>query len=73
MKITNNNWSEDSINWYNAPSVDGAFLGTVPEIVESKWYELDITSAISESGPLSICIVGNHDVIAIYSSKDGLH
>jgi len=73
MKITNNDWSEDSINWYNAPSVDGAFLGTVPEIVESKWYELDITSAISESGPLSICIVGNHDVIAIYSSKDGLH
>ncbi|KAL7501033.1 hypothetical protein ACHAWT_009188, partial [Skeletonema menzelii] len=73
MKITNNDWSEDSINWSNAPSVDGAFLGTLPEIVESNWYELDITSAISESGPLSICIVGNHDVIAMYSSKDGLH
>ncbi len=73
MKITHNDWSEDSISWNNAPVVDGAFLGTIPEIVESKWYELDVTSAISESGPLSICIVGNHDVIAMYSSKDGLH
>lgn len=73
MKITRNDWSEDSISWNTAPKVDGAFLGTIPEIVESKWYELDVTSAITESGPLSICIVGNHDVIAMYSSKDGLH
>ena len=73
IKITNNDWNEDSITWNNAPSVDGAFLGTIPDIVENRWYELDVTSAITESGPLSICIVGNHDEIAMYSSKDGLH
>jgi hypothetical protein len=73
MKITNNDWREDTLTWSNAPPVDGAFLGTIPDIVENKWYEMDITSAITESGPLSICIIGSHDQIAMYSSKDGLH
>lgn len=71
MKITNSEWSEDSITWNNSPPVDGAFLGTIDSIEADKWYELDITSAITESGPLSICIIGNHDQIAMYSSKDG--
>ena len=73
MKISNTDWSEDHITWNNAPAVDGALLGTIPEVVESRWYELDVTSVITESGPLSICIIGNHDKIAMYSSKDGLH
>jgi len=73
MKITNNDWSEDTLTWNNAPPVDGAFLGTIPDIVENSWYEVDITLAITESGPLSICIVGKHDQSAMYSSKDGLH
>jgi hypothetical protein len=73
IKTSETEWSENSITYNNAPVPDGILIGTLDEAVEGSWVEIDITQAITESGPLSICILGNHEDRAAYSSKEGLH
>ena len=73
MKTTDTNWRENSITWNNAPPADGIVIGTLSNVVQGNWYELDITQAVTESAPLSICILGNHEDRVVYSSKDGPH
>lgn len=67
------NWSEDTITYNNAPPADGIPLGMLNNVEAGQWYELDITDAITESAPLTICILGNHEDKVMYSSKDGPH
>lgn len=71
VTVTDSNWSEDTITYNNAPSADGTPLGMLNNVEAGQWYELDITDAITESAPLTICILGNHEDKVMYSSKDG--
>jgi len=73
VTVTDSNWNEDTITYDNAPPADGIPLGMLENVNAGNWYELDITSAISESRPLTICIMGNHEDDVMYSSKDGSH
>ena len=73
IKTSDTEWNENSINFKNAPSPDGIIITTLGEVLQDEWIEIDITEAITERGPLSICILGNHEDKATYSSKEGLH
>mmetsp|Transcript_14493 Transcript_14493/g.29061 ORF Transcript_14493/g.29061 Transcript_14493/m.29061 type:complete len:1465 (-) Transcript_14493:99-4493(-) len=73
IKTSDTNWNEGTITWNDAPIADGLMLGTFENVEEGNWYELDITEAITESGPLSIAIMGSHEDRVTYSSKDGPH
>lgn len=73
IKTSDANWSENVITWNDCPTADGVMIGTLGEVEAGSWYELDITEAITESGPLSIAILGSHEDRVMYSSKDGLH
>jgi hypothetical protein len=73
IKTSETEWGENSITFNNAPSPDGTIIGTLGECIQDQWIEIDITEAITESGPLSLCIMGNHEDRAMYSSKEGLH
>ena len=64
-------WDEVSITHDNAPPADGIVLGALQNVEKDSWYELDVTAAISESRPLTICILASHDDNVVYSSKDG--
>jgi hypothetical protein len=69
--VTDSDWDEDTITYASAPPCDGENLGLLEDIRADSWYELDITQAVTESRPLTICILGNHDDKVMYSSKDG--
>lgn len=71
VTVTDSNWDEDTITFENAPPANGIPLGILENVNAGNWYELDITWAISESSPLTICIMGNHEDDAMYSSKEG--
>ncbi len=73
VTVTDSNWNEGTITYNNAPPADGIPLGMLNNIEAGQWYELDITEAIAESAPLTICILGNHEDKVMYSSKDGPH
>jgi len=73
VTVTDSNWSENTITFNNAPTADGMPLGMLNNIEAGQWYELDITDAITESAPLTICILANHEDKVMYSSKDGPH
>jgi len=72
VTVSDSNWKEDTITYDTAPPADGMMLGMFATNVQAgQWYEFDITKAITESGPLTICIMGNHDDRVMYSSKEG--
>jgi hypothetical protein len=73
ITVTDSAWNEGSLTYSNAPPADGIPLGMLDSVEAGKWYELDVTDAITESGPLTICILGNHKDKVMYSSKDGPH
>lgn len=73
VTTTDTEWSEDKLVFKNAPSPDGKIITTLGEVVQDDWIEVNITESITESGPLSICIMGNHEDKATYSSKEGKH
>jgi len=73
VKTTETEWSENSITFNDSPSPDGMIIGTLGEVFRDQWIEIDLTNAITESGPLSICIMGDHEDKVMYSSKEGLH
>jgi chitinase len=73
IKTSDTEWNENSITFRNAPSADGIVISTLGEVFQNEWIEIDITDAITESGPLSICIMGTHEDKVTYSSKEGLH
>ena len=73
LTTSNTEWTESSINFRNAPSPDGDIIITLGEVFQDEWVEIDITEAITENVPLSICIMGNHEDKVSYSSKEGPH
>jgi hypothetical protein len=73
VKTSDTEWDENSITFNNAPSADGIVITTLGEVFQDEWIEIDITDAITEVGPLSICIMGAHEDKATYSSKEGPH
>jgi hypothetical protein len=73
ITVPDSDWNEGTIMYNNAPPTDGIPLGMLDNVKAGKWYELDLTDAIARSGPLTICILGNHKDKVMYSSKDGPH
>ncbi|KAL7539010.1 hypothetical protein ACHAXR_008953 [Thalassiosira sp. AJA248-18] len=67
---SSSDWDEDTITHKNAPPADGTVLGALENVSEGNWYELDVTKAMTESRPLTICILASHDDHVVYSSKD---
>ena len=71
MTASDSNWDEGTLTYDDAPPADGTVLGTLRNVGEGEWHELDITRAVTESRPLTICILGGHADGVAYSSKDG--
>ena len=46
QKMTDSDWSEKTITWYNAPEENQTEIGSLGKVSSGKWYEVDVTSAI---------------------------
>ena len=73
LTVSDSQWDEESITFANSPPPDGQFLGTLGQIKQGHWYEIDITNAVTSKSPLTVCILGIHVDSVAYASKESDH
>ncbi len=68
--VTNNNWSESTVTWKNAPTAEKA-VNSFVAVKQNTWYSVDLTSVIKTDGIYSFRITNTSSDGALYSSKEG--
>jgi uncharacterized protein (TIGR03437 family) len=76
-KVSNNyansstSWSENGLNWNNAPPISGTPLSSVGAVNSSSFVEFIVTPAITGNGTVSFAIKNNSSDDVHYSSTEG--
>jgi acid phosphatase type 7 len=52
--MTDTTWSETDVTWDEQPEIDRGMVAVLGPVVNSEWYELDVTSMINGNGTYSI-------------------
>ncbi len=68
-QVSNTSWSESSINYSNAPAIGSVINGSGS--ASSGWIEIDVTSAISGNGTVSLALLSNNSNLNLFSSAEG--
>ncbi|GLZ38986.1 DNRLRE domain-containing protein [Actinokineospora sp. NBRC 105648] len=68
--VSSTTWSETGTTWANQPAVDGATLGTLGAVSRNAWYEVDVTSAVTGNGTVSIAVTSTNSDGADYDSRE---
>ena len=55
LAVSDNSWSEDTLNWYNRPAT-GAVIGSGQAAVTGSWFSIDVSSYITSNGTFSIAL-----------------
>ena len=64
-------WSEGSVTWANAPAANAATIASLGTVTLGTTYTLDITSAVTGDGALSLRLTSTSGDGARYFSKEG--
>jgi chitodextrinase len=64
-------WSEGSVTWGNAPAANAATIASLGAVTAGTTYTLNITSAVTGDGPLSLRLTSTSSDGARYFSKEG--
>jgi hypothetical protein len=70
-RVPDTTWSEQTVNWNNAPSFDAATLASLGGVTSGSWYEVDVSSLITGDGTYSLGTTSPSTNGADYSSKEG--
>jgi len=70
LEATNSQWDERSVTWNNAPLSDGKVLGSLMEVEQGSWYDLDVTPAVIGGSPLTFRVSSPHSRVAMYASRE---
>jgi hypothetical protein len=70
-RVSDNNWSETTVTWNNAPAADAQPLATLGSVSSGIWYEIDLTSLITGDGTYTLRVTSTSTNGADYSSKEG--
>lgn len=67
-------WGKEAVTWNTAPTFPTGFAEEIGRVRKGKWYEIDVTSALSlfENNELTFRIEGLNENVASYGSKDDL-
>lgn len=68
--VTDQTWQEETLTWGNAPAA-GALVGSLGQVNNGSWYELDLTTFITGEGTYSLRVSSPSSDGADYSSKEG--
>jgi parallel beta-helix repeat protein len=68
--VTDTSWSESTINANNAPAVGPAVASTGP-VFAGTWYTLDVSSAVSSNGLVSLALRTTSSTATSMSSRQG--
>jgi glycoprotein endo-alpha-1,2-mannosidase len=67
-------FDETATNWNNRPALDPAVIGRLGKVTAGTWVEVDVTSAVSGSGPVNLGILSSSTDGAWYASREsGAH
>lgn len=69
--VTDSNWDEETVTWNNAPSADGGVVAQIGDVDSGQWVDVDVRSAVSADGPLSLRISSTSGNGVDYSSLQG--
>ena len=69
-EVSDTNWDETGITWKNAPAM-GQALDSAGEVAAGQWVELDVTTAVSSNGLLSLGVRNASKDLVKYSSREG--
>lgn len=69
--VTDNSWSENTVTWNTAPAYEPAPIATLGKVAISTWYEVDLTTWITDDGIYSLRITSTCNDKADYSSREG--
>jgi hypothetical protein len=69
-KMSNTSWSESTVTYNTRPAIDGAPLATLGAVSVDQWYELNVTSAVTGNGTLSLGMNSISTDGAFYSSRE---
>jgi hypothetical protein len=64
-------WSEDQINWSNAPALEGAPVAGGMEVVADEWREIDVTAVVQGDGVYTFALDSSSSSSVYYSSREG--
>ena len=64
-------WSEQTVNWNNAPAAAAATIGSIGSVSSGSWYEVNLSSLITGDGTYSLRVTTPSSNGADYSSKEG--
>jgi hypothetical protein len=73
FKMTDTNWSEDTVTWATAPLGDGGSIGSLGAVVAGNWYEIDVTQLVTGDGPMSLRISSTDSNGSDYASKENVN
>ena len=65
-----NDWSEDTVTWDNAPPEDPEVIASLGPVARLTWVEVDLTSLITEDGVYSLRVMSPSKDGADYRSKE---
>ncbi|UCF35517.1 MAG: DNRLRE domain-containing protein [Acidobacteriota bacterium] len=64
-------WTEQEINWGNAPLVGGGALASAGPVAAGNWIELDVSSAVTSPAIYSFGLRSSSGNSTLFSSKEG--
>jgi hypothetical protein len=64
-------WTEQNLNWSNAPPISGNPLSTLGSVANGTWVEFDVAAAITGNGTYSFAIRNASTNSLYFSSAEG--
>jgi hypothetical protein len=68
--VSNNTWTETGMTYNNRPTSWGANIQTLGAVNRNTWYELNVTSAITSGGALTLGLRSTNGDGAFYDSRE---
>jgi len=71
--MADTSWSEELVNWNNAPGSDPALVASLGAVAVNNWYEVDVATLIQTDGVHSLRVTSSDSDGADYDSREGVN
>lgn len=68
--VPDNNWSETTLTWNNAPTASSDILASLGQVKKNNWYEVDLLPLVTADGTYGVRISSSSTNAAGYASSE---
>lgn len=69
-RVSATGWSETAVTWNHQPTIDGPQLDTLGTVARNRWYDLDVTSAVTGNGTYSFALTSTNGDGAYFDVRE---